>query len=122
MLLDVKIMFDDALRSILPEATRNRAEMVRFLLEHERKPLAVNNLCAQILIAEKRTKLRMDQTKLKLLVFTSAKMFAQAAVNSKIQQMLSPAEKKRIESEKSQYDEIKSAVKGLDDDDEGQGS
>lgn len=113
MLLDVTQLFDQ----YLTKNFGHKPEVLQFLLHHERRQICLQNLCGQIQIAEKRSKLRLnfDAIKYKLMIDEVAKMFAHAAVRVRVAELVSTAEKYRRQSEASKYDEIKSVVKGLDD-------
>lgn len=116
MLVDVTVHFNNALRVKFG----HKPDILKFLLEHERKDLCLKNLCNQIEIAERRGRFRLDfdVTKYILMINEMAVMFARAAVNARINELMSSAEKHRRQSEATKYDEIKSVVKGLDDEDE----
>ncbi len=112
MLLDVKILFDEYLRKNF----KHKPDVLDFLLNHERKEVCIRNLCDQIQVCEKRSKVKLnfDAKAYKLSIEEVAKMFASAAVNAKVAALVSSVERHRRESEESKYDEIRSVVKGLD--------
>ena len=114
MLLDVKLKFDEYLK----REFGHKPTVLDFLIHHERKELCIRQLCEAIQVAEKRTKLRLtfDAKKYQFSIEEVAKTFAYAAVKARTAELTSIAERQRRESELTKYDEIKSYVKGLDDD------
>lgn len=114
MLLDVKLIFDQYLRANF----KHKPEVLSFLLFHERKELCIRNLCDQIQICEKRSKVKLnfDAQAYKLSIEEVAKIFAQAAISARVAELVSIVERQRRLNEESKYDEIRSVVKGLDED------
>ena len=95
MELDVARKFDALIRE-----TFKREEIRRFLLNHERKPVAIQNLCTQIRIAElSNIRKKFDLEQYNFVIKEVMKMFAQAALNHKEQMMLSHSEKARLTHE-----------------------
>lgn len=113
MLLDVKLLFDEYLKKNFG----HKPAVLDFLLHHERKELCIRNLCESIRVAEKRTKIKlnMDREKYRFSIEEVAKAFAYAAVKARTAELTTAAERHRREAELTKYDEIKSCVKGLDD-------
>lgn len=91
----VQLVFDSYLQQILAP----KPEVLRFILNHERKPLAIRIACEQIEIAESHAKLRQvfDVSKYNGIIFQCAKMFASFALTNAEQKALSDIEvRKRI--------------------------
>lgn len=111
LLFDVTQRFDAHLRKLFQESNK---EVLNFLLKHERKQLCLNNLCNQILVAEASSKVKVNIDSFQLLIEETAKLFANAAIDARIHELMTPAEKTRRQSEVSKLDEIKSVVVEVD--------
>lgn len=81
--------------------------VLNFLLNHERLPLVLDNLCLEISkIEEARVGKKFNQHKLTMLVEDIARMFAEHAIEHKEQQLLSQAEIYRRMTEQSRIADI----------------
>jgi len=117
VLQEVTQRFNLVLREIFPKNLQNREELVKFVLNHERKVLCIQNLCAQIQAAEGKIS-TFNVNDWKDLIRETARMFANAAIEAQIALHTSSAEKARQASIGSEYDEIRSCIKELDPDEE----
>lgn len=93
LLVDVTTRFDSWISTTFSEKT----EIKNYLLRHERKKVCLENLCAQILRAEAKVRVRMDQAKFHALIDTTARMFCKAAIDSRVAYLASDAEKSRLQ-------------------------
>lgn len=115
-LFDVGERFDKFLRETFKEKT----EIRDFLLSHERKRLAIENLCNQIVIAEGRSRLKFSPAHYQKMCEEGARLFAKAAIEAHIQSRWSPAEVARRSDELSRQKEIEACIQEVPsaDDDE----
>lgn len=111
MLLDVKQIFEDHLKTTLI----TQPEVLKFVLNHERKDLCIRNLCDQILVSERKLRAKFDQKKYKLMIESIANQFAQAAIDLKKQEILSQSEKKRLIKQADSLKEAEECVNDLED-------
>jgi len=91
---NVKVIFD----KFLEETLAPKPEILKFVLNHERKDLVLNNLCDQILRAE-RYNFNFNAEKYRFIIRSMAKTFATVCLEHHRQQALSSLEKIRIRNE-----------------------
>lgn len=101
MISEVKKEFD----RFIEETFKEKHEIKKFLLRHERKDSCISNLCAELGKAEK--SIVFNVTKWRYAIREVAKMFCAQAIEHKTQQLLSSAEKLRRESEANKLNEAK---------------
>jgi hypothetical protein len=111
MLIEVKLQFDAALRKLLPETTPGREEIVKFLIEHERKQVCLNELCKNILAAEKHLGGAFSPKDYRDLINNAAMLFAQAAIAQRAYYLQSEADRHRVAKAGSEYDEMAAYIK-----------
>lgn len=106
MISEVRRIFDDYVISIF----QSKIDIKNFILKHERKEVCLQNLCEQIRIIELG---RMDLSahKYKNLIEGVAKMFCDAALKSKEEELITHAEKARRLNEASKLDQAKEMLK-----------
>lgn len=88
------------------EVTRlfsNNPSILKFVLEHERKDLCINNIVKEIKLAEE--VINISKEHLKMLTKDFAVMFAKAALKLKEEQILSDAERARQIKENADQEE-----------------
>lgn len=91
---NVKVIFD----KFLEETFTPKPEILKFVLNHERKNVVINNLCEQILRIE-RYNINFDAHKYTFVIRSIAKSFATVCLEHHRQQSLSSLEKIRIRNE-----------------------
>lgn len=106
MILDVQRVFDKEIARIF----HTRDDIKRFFLTHDRKPECVRRLCAQIQTYELKTA-RPSRHQYIDMIKSVAKMFCEAALKSKDQDLLTEAERMRQVSEFDRNEEIKKEIK-----------
>jgi hypothetical protein len=118
ILFDVVKRFDQAC-SILVERRMvpippgiSNEEIMRLLMDHERRNLCVNNVCEQVASFEANYK-RAKQTPQRVaqLIAAAAQLYVMAVLEHRRQQVLSHAEQKRLASEGSLHKEVADLVK-----------
>lgn len=88
--------------------------VLNYLLNHERRPLVIDNLCFEISgIESMRVGKKFNKAKLIMLVEDIARMFAAHAVEHKEQQLLSKAEINRRITESSRMADIEAEFDDL---------
>lgn len=101
MIIQITAEFDSWLQSKF----QGKPDIQRFLLNHERKHLCIQEVLQEIRKAElSNIGGRFEVTRYKLLIHTCAQMFANVAINHKHQQLLSSAERQRRIDEDGKYD------------------
>lgn len=101
VLLDVQRKFEEELGKIFP----TKPEIGKFLARHERRELCLRNLCAQIVMAEQAMGGKFGRKQLDLLVKSTARLFAQAALKLAEERALSDIQKQTILQQKPKSDE-----------------
>ena len=93
----------------------------KFLLNHERKKVAIENLCEQIRLAELGLpgKMRMNQKKYVSLIHGIARMFCDAALTAKEHEIMSEAAKKAMKSKEDVIRDAEECIKDLEQDAQG---
>jgi len=89
---EIQTVFDQELKDTL----FTKPEVLKFIIDHERKGLCLDNLHTQIRLAEFTTFPRKET--IFQLIKDFARTFAKVALDQKEQDLLSAAEKKRLES------------------------
>lgn len=87
---DIEKIFNDH----LTVKFQHKPEVLKYLLQNERKQVCLDNLCEQIILCEKRL-IIFDLTKWKFTITSTADMFALAALRVAEERALSPAERSR---------------------------
>ena len=77
---------------------KGKWDVKRYLINHYKKPLLLNNLAREINKLEN-APLRMDKQRLDMLIDDFTKMFIKAALISKEQELMSSAEQDRVSRE-----------------------
>jgi len=89
----IEIVFN----SFILQLFKDKPEILRFLLNHERKQQVLVHVCQQISIAENSNiRTRFDAAKHNFLIFECVKMFCNAALMHAEQGLLSHAERSRL--------------------------
>lgn len=101
-------IFDDKLK----DTFKDKPNILKFLLEHERKNLCLDNLMKEIKIAEEIV--NISKSHLKMLVNDFAIIFAKSAIQHKEQQLLSDAEKARQVKQHEEQEEYKEMLESDD--------
>lgn len=83
------------------ELDLKRRKVYNFLKDHERWEGFVNNVCAQVKTAEHKLGSKFTNTGLNLLCKEAVKLFANAAITHKEQQLMTQGEKTRLQVEAS---------------------
>ena len=115
-LFDVTKKFDQCCEALCrkdltdPHSELN-VDLLRFIKDHERRPLVLSSLCDQVLALENRFKSRADTKRRNQIIAATAQMFVSAVKKHRDQQMLSDLEKSRIKREAEKYDDAKSLIK-----------
>jgi len=109
MKADVEKRFD----STLKKTFSSKPDILKFLINHERKYLVIDNLCYQIRLAEL-GKNKLDIDKYNMLISDMARFFAQNALEYKKQQILSDNEKKRLIEESDKLKEAQDAFEQME--------
>ena len=78
----------------LTEKFSHKPEVLKYLLQNDRKQVCLDNLCEQIIRAERKLIL-FDLTRWKSMIRSTAEMFAGAALRKAEEAALSPAERSR---------------------------
>lgn len=91
---NVKVIFD----KFLEETFLTKPEILKFVLNHERKDIVINNLCDQIIRLE-RYNINFNAEKYRFIIRSMAKTFATVCLEHHRQQSLSSLEKIRIRNE-----------------------
>lgn len=111
MLLDVKKIFEDYLK----EKLVTKPDVLKFVLNHERKDLCIKNLCGQILIAEKKLGAnRFKKKQFEYMIQSIAKAFAESAIEYKAQSIISGNERKLREQKADTIKEAEGMIKELE--------
>lgn len=111
MIFEVQQVFDGYLR----EKFAAKPDILRFLLQHERKPLCMENLCTQIRIAElSNIGKRFNQRRYHFVICEIAKLFASAALEQVEQKLLSHAEVQRRIDEANIYETAQQCISELE--------
>ena len=105
---DVLKVFDDTIKSIF----KSKPDIIRMLLDHETKPKCIDELCYQIKLAELGS-VKIDVIKYKLMITEIAKLFANAALEKKKQELLSDNERKRLIKDSDHIKEANEIVSDL---------
>jgi hypothetical protein len=90
----------------------NHPEQKNFLLRHERRHIAEENVLKEIRHCSLKWGNRFNQKKLDELIEAGASFFCQCAISAKIKQLMTDAEIKRLESKES---ELQDTQNWLDD-------
>lgn len=109
MNVTVTTLFDRELKKVFAE----KKEILNFLLNHERKKLCIANICRELKAVEFTT-LTTNRQLLELVVKDFSMLFAKAAIKQKEEQLLSQAERFRIEQENRQIEEQMKELESLD--------
>lgn len=100
---EVEIVFDSFINQIF----KDKPEIAKYLLRHERRPLVINSCCEQIAIAEgSNIKKTFDVSKYRLIIGECAKIFGKVAVNHAEQSALSRLERIRQIEDAHRLDKI----------------
>lgn len=103
--IDVERVFDE----FLVETLGKKYEILKYVKEHERKPLVISNLCEQIVRCEKGIIL-FNADKYRYVIRSIAKMFAQVTIQHHEDSNLSELEKiRRVHKE----DHLKRAAEAM---------
>lgn len=93
---------------------KKHPEVLKWLISHERKQLAINNCCQQVAIAEKSRKNKFNSLEMAALIAAASEMFARAALNAHEAFLMSEAERNRRQKEVDEIKEIETSVKEID--------
>jgi len=103
MLVGVEKIFDEHIRFRF----LSKPDVAQYLINHERKPLVLNNLCEQVKLAENSNiGVRFNGPQFKQIVKAGADLFAKAALDYLEENLITQAEKARRISEASELDDI----------------
>lgn len=113
MIIGVEKIFDDHVRKQLG----HKKNVADFIINHERKPEILKNICTQILTAEhKGRRLYIDSVRFSQLIRAGADIFIGAALEQKEQSLLTQAEKQRRIDESNKLENLKDEIIEIDND------
>lgn len=108
MIEDVTKEFNGAIRSKFAI----KPEILKFLLNHPRKAMCLENLCREIQICEKRAlKIGFNIDEYKMLIRDIAFLFAERALKLAEEQAISSIERIRRETENNRIENAKETLK-----------
>lgn len=111
MISDVKTKFD----KYLVDTFKSKPQIAKFLLKHERKNVCLNNLCEQIVRAEKGN-IIFNSDKYSKVITDVAHMFATQAIKHVEEQRLSESEIKKRYQNQDSLKEAEQSIKELSED------
>lgn len=103
------MIFDNDLRKIF----HTKPEVLKYLTNHEKKPVCIENICDQIEIAE----IKHPNLKLKGysdIIKSGARLFAEVALDQKHQAMLSDLAKSKITKENTKIERAKECIEDIE--------
>ena len=101
--MDLKRMVSDAFNKELKQVYAEKHEVRKFLLEHPRKHVCLNNLVQEIKLMEMKTTIKLDRARIEMLGKTYAHTFSKLALNHKEQELQTDLQKSLS---KRKWDEI----------------
>lgn len=93
-----------------------KPDILRFVLNHERKHVCIDNICNQIQIMERKPNMMANTKRVAYIIDNMADFFAKVAIEQRIQYMKSDIEKKQITAQADRIKEAEGMVKELEDD------
>lgn len=108
----VRRVFDEHLKTVFA----SKPDILRFLLNHERKNLCLERLAKEIRMAELSQKVggsAFNISKLRACIETTANIFALAALEAKKKELLSLMELKRLEDEAAKVSEAQNVLREI---------
>lgn len=108
---DIRALFDKA----LVQKFKDQSEVLKFLLDHERKRVCINRLCAEIIRMNGR-KLLVELTYFEQVIETTANMFAFQALKKAEQDALSSIEKIRMRHDADTIERAKEVIREVEKD------
>ncbi len=106
-LFDITINFDKACASLIPDDP----ELLRFVKNHERKNLVLNNLCKQVLQVERQLGSKITPGVRNNLILEVARMFVEAAKKAHEKKQMSAAELTRQSRKSEPFEEMGEILK-----------
>lgn len=111
LLLDVSTEFNRYVKEkIAGMPTDSREQLEKFILNHERRDLFLNNVCDQIMRYEHRFKNRITRKGRDQIIEMAAQMFIDNAIKHYADQNISECERLAREREQSEWDEVQETV------------
>lgn len=110
MIEAVEHVFDNRLREVF----KTKPDVLKFLLNHERKKVCLENLCEQILLVDAKKNGLLKAPQYRQLIDSIADVFASVALNAKQNELMSAAEKRRLEAEASREKTLDEEIKELE--------
>lgn len=115
-LFDVVRDFDICVNELL----KDRPEILRFIQNHERRQVILNNVCHQVQVYERKYKNRLDLRTKRKIIAASAQIFINTAIKQREQSNWSEAkqigEQRKVWEKKELQEEMSKILKEVDDD------
>lgn len=109
MLLDVRVKFDNALR----DKFITEPDKLKYVMTHERKNFVLNNLCHQIVLAEKTIKQKLMGKMYDHLISSVANSFADLCILHRKESFMTENEKAQIAKDRAIHDDIEAEQEDL---------
>lgn len=104
----VRVIFKERIQEVFKE----KNEIQKFLISHERFDLVCNNLIDEIREMESRG-LKLDVHKLRTIISGVCDVFMKAALEQKKQQMMSDNEKRALDAKNSRMNDVREMLAEL---------
>jgi hypothetical protein len=104
----IRVIFKERIEEIF----KDKDELKRFLINHERFHLVCNNLVDEVREMEKRN-LKLDVHGLRKVVHGVADLFMKAALEQKKQQLMTDNERRLIDAKNSKMQDAKEMIREL---------
>lgn len=109
MLLDVRVKFDNAIRAKFAL----EPDKLKYVMNHERKNFVLNNLCHQIVLAEKTIKQKLMGKMYDHLISSVANSFADLCILHRKESFMTENEKAQIAKDRAIHDDIEAEQEDL---------
>jgi len=108
LLFDVTTQFNKQIKELI-----KNPEQQKYLLEHERRTLVIDNICNQVLYYEKKYTSKLDLKQRDIVINEAVKMFAHAALEHHKQQQMSQLKRTILENEQNEIQETKKYIESV---------